>query len=370
MSPKPDRASGRPIRVAARPAFCNEQTNPYNSLLYRAVSSAGNVTVCEHSYMMRPWECEILHVHWPEYDVLPRSARLLAYMKTTGAWAWLLVARLAGVKLVWTAHNAFPHDKERSALNLFLWKRFLANLDGVVFPSEESRSIVTEEYPRLAQLPSTIVKIGHYGPWIDSVRAAAAAPSPEVMLALEKLRGAFVILNFGLIRPYKNVDELMRQFSALDDPKLRLLVTGRVYDPEYLVELEGLASADERIVFLPKHLDDASLVACLDRADLVVLPFRKILNSSSALTAMSFGKHVVVPAIGSMQSLQRDVGNDALTLFEGPLDADILRMAIDRVRSRHVASPNLAEYEWPLLGAKLLEYYHRLIGQQALTNVS
>lgn len=319
--------------------------------------------VREHSYAMRPWECEILHVHWPEYDVLPRSARLLAYLKTTAAWAWLLSARLAGVKLVWTAHNAFPHDKERTALNLFLWKRFLSNLDGVVFPSEESRRIVTGEYPRLAKLPSAIVKLGHYGPWIDSVRAAAAKPSPEVVLALRELQGTFVVLNFGLIRPYKNVDELMRQFSMLDDPKLRLLVTGRVYDADYLVELEALARADRRIVFLPKHLDDASLVACLDRADLVVLPFRKVLNSSSALTAMSFGKHVVVPAIGSMQSLQRDVGNDALTLFQGPFAADILRGAIDRITAKRVAPPNLAEYEWPILGAKLVDYYQRLIGR-------
>ena len=358
-----NRAAGRPLRVAARPAYCNERINPYNSLLYRAVSAAGGVTVREHKYAMFPWECEIVHFHWPEYDVLPRSSRPLALFKTTAVWAWLLLARLSGVKIVWTAHNAFPHDKKRSGLNTFLWKRFLSTLDGVVFPSEESASIVTAEYPALAQLPSAFVKIGHYGPWIDSVRAVAAAPSPEVILALEQLKGAFVVLNFGLIRPYKNIDELMRLFSTLEDPKLRLLVTGRVYDAGYMVELEALASADQRIVFLPKHLDDASLVACLDRADLVVLPFRKVLNSASALTAMSFGKHVVVPAIGSMRSLQRDVGSDALTLYEGPVDADILRAAIERVRAKRVAPPNLAEYEWPYLGAKLAEYYRCLIGR-------
>jgi beta-1,4-mannosyltransferase len=111
---------------------------------------------------------------------------------------------------------------------------------------------------------------------------------------------------------------------------------------------------------LPMRLDGASLVACLDRADLIVLPFRKTLNSGSALMAMNFGKHVVLPAIGSMLSLQRDVGMDAVTLFEGSFDATILRTAIDRVRTNNFVAPNLAEYEWPRLGAQMTEYYRQL----------
>ncbi|OZA27617.1 MAG: hypothetical protein B7X93_08800, partial [Hydrogenophilales bacterium 17-61-9] len=97
--------------------------------------------------------------------------------------------------------------------------------------------------------------------------------------------------------------------------------------------------------------------------DLVVLPYRKILNSGSALMALSVGKHVVAPAIGSMRSLQRDVGAAALTLFEGPFDAEVLRTAIDRVRSSRVASPDLGAYEWPYLGAQTARFYRDLVGR-------
>ncbi|KVW94967.1 glycosyltransferase [Thiobacillus denitrificans] len=357
------RKSGLAIRVAARPAFSNEDTNPYNSLLYRAVASAGRVTVREHQYAMLPWECDILHLHWPEFDVLPRSLRPVDVLKKLFVWAWLLLARAVGVKIVWTAHNAFGHDMKPSWFKLFLWKRFLSMLDGVIFLSEESQAVIMAAYPGVGQLPSALIKHGHYGPWIDAVRETAAAPAQAVVQALENLGEAFVLLNFGQMRAYKNVDELMRQFSTLDDPDIRLLIAGSVPDADYRLELEALAAADRRIVLLPKHMDDASLVACLDRASLVVLPYRKILNSGSALMALSVGKHVVVPAIGSMRALQRDVGSGALTLFEGSFDADILRDAIDRVRSQRVAPPDLGAYEWPFLGARTARFYRDLVGR-------
>ncbi|MBW8456849.1 MAG: glycosyltransferase [Thiobacillus sp.] len=352
------------IRIAARPAFSNESTNPYNSLLYRAVSSAGPV-VREHQYSMLPWECDILHLHWPEFDVVPRSMRPLDVSKKLFVWTWLLLARAMGVKIVWTAHNTFGHDMKPSRFNLFLWKRFLSILDGVIFLSEESQAVIREAYPSVGRLPSALIKHGHYGPWIDGVRATAQAPAQEVAQTLERLGDAFVLLNFGQMRAYKNVDALMRKFSTLDDPDIRLLIAGSVPDAEYRLELEALAAADHRIVLLPKHMDDASLVACLDRADLVVLPYRKILNSGSALMALSVGKHVVVPAIGSMRALQRDVGADAMTLFEGPFDAEVLRAAIDRVRSSRVTPPDLDAYAWPFLGDQTVRFYRDLLMERS-----
>lgn len=350
------------IRIAARPAFSNESTNPYNSLLYHAVSDAGPV-VREHRYSMPPWKCDILHLHWPEFDVVPRSMGPLDVLKKFFVWTWLLSARALGVKIVWTAHNTFGHDTKPSRFNLFLWKRFLSTLDGVIFLSEESRTAIRAAYPGVERLPSALIKHGHYGPWIDGVRATAAAPAQAVVQTLERFGEACVLLNFGQMRAYKNVDTLMREFSTLDDPDIRLLIAGSVPDADYRLQLEALAAADHRIVLLPQHLDDASLIACLDRADLVVLPYRTILNSGSALMALSVGKHAVVPAIGSMRALQRDVGADALTLFEGPFDADVLRAAVDRIRSGRVMPPDLGAYEWRFLGAQTARFYRDLVGR-------
>jgi glycosyltransferase involved in cell wall biosynthesis len=321
--------------------------------------------VLEHAYTKPPWTIDILHLHWPEFDVLPSSARPLDILRTAAVWAWLLLARGVGVRILWTAHNSFPHDKDASGLNLFLWKRFLSILDGVIFLSEDSQRIVTAAYPSLTRLPSAIIRHGHYGPWIETVRAITTVPQPELLRTMEQLTGKFILLHFGQLRPYKNVDGLMREFSLLRDPTIRLLIAGRVIDADQLQKLEAQAKIDDRIVLWPKHLDDASLVACIDRADLVVLPYRKVLNSGSIMMALSFGKHAVAPSIGSLRSLQREVGEGALTLFDGQFDADVLRAAIERVRSNNHVPPDLKLYELPLIASQMIEYYERMTGRSA-----
>ena len=52
-------------------------------------------------------------------------------------------------------------------------------------------------------------------------------------------------------------------------------------------------------------------------ADLVVLPYRKTLNSAVALLALSFDRPVLVPNAGSMAELQREVGAEWVLIYEG-----------------------------------------------------
>jgi len=47
----------------------------------------------------------------------------------------------------------------------------------------------------------------------------------------------------------------------------------------------------------------------MNASDVVVLPFRDILISGSAILAMSFGKPVITPAIGCTLDILKDVGN-------------------------------------------------------------
>ena len=47
-----------------------------------------------------------------------------------------------------------------------------------------------------------------------------------------------------------------------------------------------------------RYIPDAELQVWLRAADVVVLPFRDILTSGSAILALSFGRAVVAPALG------------------------------------------------------------------------
>ena len=73
---------------------------------------------------------------------------------------------------------------------------------------------------------------------------------------------------------------------------------------------------------------DAAIASWLRAADLVVLPYRAIQNSGSAMLALSADRPVVVPALGAMRELQAAVGEDWVRCYEGDFDADELERSI------------------------------------------
>ena len=67
-------------------------------------------------------------------------------------------------------------------------------------------------------------------------------------------------------------------------PEATLLVAGRP-----MMDISALATDQPGVVFLPRYLSDAELAAALRRADVVVLPYRRIDNSGVLAAALAFG---------------------------------------------------------------------------------
>jgi beta-1,4-mannosyltransferase len=67
----------------------------------------------------------------------------------------------------------------------------------------------------------------------------------------------------------------------------------------------------------------------MQAADLVVLPYRSIFNSGSALLALSFNKPVLLPDLGAMGELKNDFGNSWVQTFTGNLDAKTLEHSLE-----------------------------------------
>ena len=100
---------------------------------------------------------------------------------------------------------------------------------------------------------------------------------------------------------------------------------------------------DLRLSFVP----DDELPVLLAAADAVVLPFRDILTSGSAILAMSYGRAVIAPSLGCLPEtldpeaaiLYDPLGPDALgRALEQALDADLEAMgAHARLLADHLA---------------------------------
>src|SRR5207253_2551648 len=130
----------------------------------------------------------------------------------------------------------------------------------------------------------------------------------------------------GRIEPYKNALALVRAFRATEDPALRLVVAGAA-DESDAAELRAEAAGDSRIRLRLERVADSDLQTYLKAADLVVLPYRRIMHSGSALLALSFGRPVLVPDQGSLAELRAHVGAEWLRLYRGELTGATLREA-------------------------------------------
>ena len=120
-----------------------------------------------------------------------------------------------------------------------------------------------------------------------------------------------------------------------------LLVGGRPSTPELADEVRRGRGTDPRVQLTLQHVPDDEVQRYLRAADLVVLPFRDITNSASALLALSFDRPVLVPALGAMGELQALAGADWVRTYEGELTPEVLARArstgrrTDRPRLRH-----------------------------------
>lgn len=348
----------RPLSVIAHPALGHRGANPYTWLLYSHVQTAGGVEVEEYRgrRLLRS-RFDVLHVHWPEghlnqpsfADAVRRSISRLGLM----AWA-----RRRGTKIIWTVHNLHAHERLHPRLERWFWRRFLRSLDGYISLTRAGAAEALARFPELGRLPGFVVPAGHYrdayGGAMDRHVARRA-----LGIALDARVFAFA----GLIRPYKNVPELVDAFARLVDRDAILVVAGEPKTSALAAQLEAAAKRDPRVRLHLRWIPDDEITTYLAAADLVVLPYREILNSGSAVLALSFDRPVLVPARGSLSELQEQVGTEWVRTYSGALSSSELSRAMTwAVESARLESPDLSELEWPRIAAATLSAYRTVIG--------
>ncbi len=348
------------LRILARPARSNAHGNPYNALLADAVEASGAAKVEEWSVaraLRQRWD--IVHLHWPE-AALNRPRAFDALSTLAGLFAVLDVARSRGAHIVWTVHNLAAHEAAHPRLAGRFYGALWRRLDGFVALSAAARMAVVERFPAAEQVPYAVIPHGHYRPVLPPRPLRMAA---RQRLGLEdRLR---VVLFAGTVRPYKNVDALVRAVRALPDPDLRLIVAGVPNEP-LPSQLRDLAAGDSRIRFDFRFVPAEDLAALYAAADLVALPFAEVLNSGSALMALSHDRPVLVPRLGSLIDLAERAGPHWVRPYEGDLDAALLAPALAWASGRPEGEvADLTPWDWAPIGAATAAFYQALLASAA-----
>ena len=286
---------------------------------------------------------DVLHLHWPE-QLLRGSSRLGTYGKYALTTLLLTRVRLGRTVIVRTVHNVRPHEAA-SRPERWLLARFDALTSVWV--------IMNDTTPTPDPSRTVLIPHGHYRDWYTTDPAA----QPQ--------RG--LLLTFGLLRGYKGVEPFLKAFRSMpSDASLSLVVAGRPETAATGETIAGLAADDSRIDVQLRFIDDDELTARIQRAEMIVLPYRSMHNSGSALLALSLNRPIIVPSTSATEKLVEEFGAAWVITYEGDLDEATLGAAIEAVRSRARSADgvDMSARDWSALGRRLAAVYHEAFARR------
>ena len=337
--------------VFARPG--RNSTNPYTALLAEALERQGlRVHDVRLSRWNLPFSRSILLLHWPD-ELYRRPKSLLTLIV---AYAWLvhmtMAKTLAGMRVVWVAHNAVPHGytPEQAPLR---WKWFMHLLDGVISLSEEAKGEVLAAHPSLASKQWLVTCHGHY---LDQ---ALTPPTMPRALGESTVRLAAL----GAVRASKRFASLAEAMKHSADD-VTLTIKGDPESTELADELGAIAADCPRITLGFGRMSDEELEQETDAADMIVLPYGNILNSGVLFYALSRYRPVIAPRMGSIPGVRDKVGENWIYLFDGQFGTEVLTDGVRWLRqTARTAPPDLSDQDWDRIGAQIGEFLADLLNR-------
>jgi glycosyltransferase involved in cell wall biosynthesis len=252
-----------------------------------------------------------------------------------------------------TAHYVLPPRPSRRQIAAA--RSVFGRMDAVVAHSEHGAGRLRDE---VGLDPARIRAIPH-GAFDYLTRLPGEKPLPA---ALDGAEGP-VVLFFGLLRPYKGLDTLLRAFASVKGAELWIVGNPRMD----VAPLRALAAeAAGRVRFLTRFVEDAEIPPIFRRADLVVLPYRDAEHSGVLYTALAFGKPTILSAVGGFP----EVAEGGAARLVPAEDAQALAAALSELVGDPSARAELATaaeraaagpYSWDRIGAQTLNLYRELM---------
>jgi glycosyltransferase involved in cell wall biosynthesis len=237
-------------------------------------------------------------------------------------------ARAAGPapRTVVICHNVLPHESRPGDRQLTQW--LLRAAGGALTHSAEeaarARLLAPGALVTAARMPPHLPAADPAVPLddhaaVDDGRSAARVPTS----------GSCHLLFFGMVRPYKGLDVLLRAM-ARGPEHVTLTVAGEFWGQaeagtRALIGRLGLA---DRVTLRPGYVPATEISTLFGAADALVLPYRSATSSQNAWLAFEHGLPVVVTRAGALADPVRD-GVDGVVC--APDDEDDLLRALVRI---------------------------------------
>lgn len=172
----------------------------------------------------------------------------------------------------------------------------LSQASAVIVHSSQDAEAIAEHYRIPAAVPIQVIP---HGPFDTLVQAPSQAKSRA---SSEQLK----LLFFGVIRPYKGLDDLLAAFQMMlrANEDVSLTVVGESWNPNdpIVEELRTLAEQG-KVTIDVRYVPDEDVGGLLAAADVLVLPYRRCSASGPLALAMAAGMPVVTTDLQSLMQV-------------------------------------------------------------------
>ncbi len=265
---------------------------------------------------------DIVHFQWPEY-VFRGGTRFRRTIKGMLGFLFLTKIALQRTPVVYTVHNRAPHEPPR-----FIERALMHYFNRLV-----TVCIYLNEDPDNDPTRGVVLLHGRYDATGELITENA---------------GPTTVVTFGLIRPYKGIEQLISAFAEIQGEEFRLHIAGQPSDALYGQKIKELAAEDRRIFVQLEYIPEETLERIINDARLVVLPYTRLYNSGAVILALGLATPVLVPDSGSTATLSAEVGNGWVNRYKGKIQGRDIALAL-AVRPDH-ALPDFARREWDSIG--------------------
>jgi glycosyltransferase involved in cell wall biosynthesis len=292
----------------------------------------------------------IIHFHWIS---LPHGKMGSDLIRIMYFGLKLMLAKMLGYRIVWTAHNLFPHDMKRK-LSGYLQRILLVHFADLVIVHFDDAKLEIMKHFKAS--PSKIVTIPH-GDFEGYYPNSISRDKARAQLGISQ--DLIVFLYFGLIRPYKNIESLLESERLVNLDNILIVIAGHADDAGYVGELSKMATGRPQIRFIDRWIEDDEIQTFFNASDCVVLPYRTIFTSGAAMLARTYNRPVIMKACG----FSRYYLNGRNSIILGEADPKQIAHAIkDFVSLKDYYIGNLypVMYKWDAIGQATTDNFEKL----------
>lgn len=350
------------MRVAFFPNILTRLSNPYLDLLEKSLKTQG-ILFEEDGSDFLSWrrllksrhQVTLYHFHWIDYHYHGPTF-LTSFLYALKFIVKLIFARSLGYRIVYTLHNLHPHETSYPLLDFIVRKAMLLSAHSVIVHCNAGRDLLEKEFGRKRNVH--VIPLGNY---IGVHKGRITRNQSRACLGISLSDKVF--LCFGLIRPYKGIEQLLQSWKSLTLKNAQLWIVGQPQDPDYENKIRYLSEDLSQVNLHLEFIPDDEVALYFSAADVVVLPFSQVLTSSSAMLALSFGCPVVCPSIGCLPEL---VTPECGFLYDPDLSGSLektlaLIMSTDLTLMRQNAYKQAKSFTWAETASLTIDAYNNNI---------